>query len=362
MTEIRDMDVNAKEAEKAAAEGKKLNTSKSTNIKISQIPANYLPIYLSSNGMLGVPRTVHVRNFNTSDLLDISMYSESVLPSKVISVLNSMIYESVDVADWPERVIIELLIRIYANFFTPMMTSISFPWDETDVKYLTGLGRDQEVSDLIAGKWKPVITLDLTSVQIKDLPAGTKSKVVINKKFTDGTSVSAKFISYPKYGDIIQVRNLMEKMYRDSDKTYAKIKQDYELRDNFIKSGTNLQNLPVIDEYEYDEWQIYEATKAIYAMKASQALYLLELNGEDVSNLDLDTKIQKLALTQYDVKMAQKIQSEYDKLDYGLNPEVKVLNPITKQECVRSFYFRELDILQAIQSDESNEYDISYDD
>jgi hypothetical protein len=355
MTEIRDMDVNAKPVEKS-------NTSKSTNIKTSQIPANYLPIDLSSNGMLGIPQTIHIRNFTTSDLLDMSMYSESVLPSKVISVLNSMIYESVDVSDWPERVIVELLIKIYANFFTPMMTSIIFPWNSEDIDYLKSLGRDKEAADLASGKWKPVITLDLTTIGIKDLPEGTKSKVIIHKKFTDGTEITAKFISYPKYGDIIEIRNLMEKTYRDSDKKYAKIKQDSELRDSLIRLGQNLQNLPIIDEYEYEEWQIYEATKAIYAMKAAQALYLLELNGEDLSKLDLGAKIQKLALTQYDVKMAQKIQSEYDKLDYGLNPEVKVLNPITKQECVRSFYFRELDILQAIQSAEFDEYDISYDD
>jgi hypothetical protein len=344
-------------------DSKKINEISPVAPKESQIPINYIPIELSTNGMLNVPKVIHIRNFITEDLLNLSMYSQSVLPEKVVSVLNSMIYEKIDVSDWPDRVIIELLVKLYANFFTPMLSSIDFPWDDTDIKFLRDNNRNDEADDILNGIFKPKITLDLTTINTDILDSDLKSKVTINKKLPNGIQFKAKFRSYPKYGDVLKIKNLIEKKFRDSDKKYQKIKQDYELKETLIREGINLQNLPIIDEYEFNEWQIYEASKAIYALKGSQALYLIDLNGKDVSNMDLDTKINLLTNeVNYDITMAQKIESEYNKLKYGLNPEVKVLNPITQQECVRSFYFQELDIFYAIQSNRTYEYDITYDD
>ena len=66
------------------------------------VPLSYLPFQLSTGGKLGVPETIYCRNFNTEDILTLSMLANSIMPERMVSVLNSIMYEQVNVAEWPD--------------------------------------------------------------------------------------------------------------------------------------------------------------------------------------------------------------------------------------------------------------------
>ena len=323
------------------------------------IPLGYLPIEMSTNGLLGVPKVVHCRNFSTSDLVDISMFNDAILPERIITVLNSMIFEKTDVANWPDKCIIELLVKLYVNFFTPILNQVVFPWNQEDLDWLEAHEKIDEKDSLMDGKWVPRIDLDLTSVGIKMLSENVKSYVTFKKK---ETGFSAKFISYPRYGDVLSVRKALEAKFEESDRKFAKIKQMFEIQEKFLQEGRDISMFEPIDQAEYMKWQTYEAKKAIYAAKASQALYLVEYRGEDLSNATIDEKIAYVEKPEFDVKLATKINKQFQKLEFGINPLVTVKNPITGERCQRYFTFRLMDILQAIRTSESDEYDISYDE
>ena len=327
------------------------------------VPLGYIPIELTTNGKLGVPKVIHLRNFTTGDLVELSLYSKEIVPEKLISVINSLSYNKIDVGLWPDRAIIELLVKLYTNYFTPMMYNVYFPWDETDLDFLNEKGRHEEAEALQNNKWRPEIDVDLRTLNFINLESTVKTYVTIKKKATQYTkALEAKFLSYPRFGDIVLVKKAVEDKFYEEDKKYAKIKQDHAIRERYIEEGRSVESIGMIDTTAYANWQKYEIKKSLYLIKATQALYLNSFNGVDLSNNSIDEKITVLDNPDFDIKVGQIIENQYNKLVFGIDPMIKVLNPITLQPCERRFSFRVVDILSAIQSFRPDEYDISYDD
>ncbi len=340
---------------------KVIETKTSTEMK--KIPVGYLPIQMSTKGRLNVPEIVYVRNFTTSDLLELSMVNEELLPERVISTLGSLIYGDVDIGLWPENAIVELLIKIYSNYFTPLLTQIIFPWNEEDIKWLEAQGKKKEIESLNSGSWVPRIDLDLRTIDIIELENDKKAYVTIRPKAKNGEKqTEVTFLTYSRYGDSLIIKNYIETVFEDRIKEFAKIKQLYEIRQRYIESGQNLNNIPVISERDILKWQKMEMDKALLATKASQALYLIKLNGEDLSNASLEEKIRRLDEVHFDIKMAKKIDENFNNFRFGINPDIEVINPITREKCTRRFSFQIFNIFSAIQTYQSDEYDISYDD
>jgi hypothetical protein len=332
---------------------------KSKPAEQAKVPVGYIPIELSTQGMLGVPKVVHCRNFSTADILDLSLFSEKMLPERVISVLTSMCLEPVDIAKWPDRCIVELLIKLYVNFFTPILPGIAFPWNDTDIQWLIANKREDDANNLLQGKWNPVIDFDLTAVKINTLDTAVKSHLTISKK---STGFSAKFLSYPQYGDVVAVRKATEAKFEEADKEFERTKQLVTLRDRYLREGRDITAVELVSDLEYTKWRVHETKKALYVAKASQALYLVAFKGIDLSNASIDEKMQYIDHPEFDIKLAQRIDKQFEELKFGIDPQVEVMNPITGQRCLRNFTFRLMDIVQAIQLSESDEYDIRYDD
>jgi hypothetical protein len=324
---------------------------------IQTIPNGYIPIELSTDGKLGVPKVIHCRNFSTSDILDISLFNDTMLPEKVISVLNTLILEKIDVALWPDKVIIELLIKLYVNFFTPLLPQINFPWNKEDISWLEEKGRKEDIENLRSGKWKPKIDFNLTWLKTRKLSDNVKPYIVISK-----SGFSAKFVSYPRYGDSLIIKKATDNKFAESDKMFERIKQNYQLRERFLQEGKSINNLEIVNELDFLKWKSYEAKKAIYVAKASQALYLVAFNGIDVSQSSLEERISIMENPEFDIRLTKKLDREYEKINFGIDPEVEISNPITGERCLRHFSFRLVDIIQAIRLSECDEYDVSYDE
>jgi len=323
-------------------------------------PPGYLPIEMSTEGRFGVPKVVHVKNFTTEFLVDLSLANNELLPERLINSLQSLIWEKeVEVANWPEPMAIELLVKIYANFFTPVLTSVDFPVYEEDLTYLEEKGKSAQKKDIEEGKFIPKIDIDLRSFH--SLPLDPKAKDFIRYEKKDKT-FSVKMRSYIRLKDSVLIRKAVEEAYRETDKKYAKIKQDIELR-SVLLSKEKYDNLPVIDDYEFLEWKAYEAQRTLFTIQLAKAVGLVEYNGKNVDDLPLDEKAKIVESdAHFDADLSKLIDKQVEKLRFGIDPEIEVKNPITGEVCKRAFTFRLLDILQAVQLSESTEYDFCYDD
>lgn len=325
-------------------------------------PVGYVPIELSTKGKMGVPALVHVRNFKTEELLDLSLYNEEMIPPKLISILNSLIYEDVNVGEWPDRVITELLIRIYVNFFTPIIPEVTFPWEQEDIDYLLSNNREEDANRLKAGAWKPITSVNLTKVNITNLSDEVKPYITIKKKREDGTFFSAKFVSYPRYGDSLTIKKFIENKFEESDKKYEELKKRLDLKNLIIREGRDLSLVPSISSKEYLEWQVYEAEKAIYIAMLLQAINLVAYGDQDLTEASLEDKVRYVSQPEFDTNVGKKIEKHYNDLLFGLDPIVEILNPITSKPCKRRFSFRIVDVIQTLREADADGYSIEYDD
>ena len=332
-------------------------------VDISSIPLSYLPIELSTHGKLGVPKVVYCRNFNTEDILTLSMLSTSIIPERMIAVLNSILYGKNDVALWPEKSIIELLLTIYANYFTPVLSQVKFPWDDSDIAWLKEHKEDKKIDLLQKKLWVPRVDVSIKdAITIQNLDEEVKETITIKHKNKEGKIVfKAKFLSYPRYGDTLLLKKFMQDNYKDTGK-YDKVRLQAEQYSLFVDQGKDVSILPEINLEEYLEWQNSELQKEVALAKATQALYLLEYNDEDLRDKRIEEKIKYIEMPEFDVVISEKLNNHYEKLNFGVLPQIKVKNPITGEVCVRRYVFRPSDIVSAIQSGESDEYDISYDE
>lgn len=321
-------------------------------------PNGYVGIKMSTGGKLSVPKEVYARNFKTADLVNLSMYADEILPEHIIPALNSLLANDVNVGVWPEPCINELLIKIYANYFTPMLTSIEFPWNEEDIAYLNSLDKQDVIKSLESGSYVPRVDIDIRNLHTFDLDAKVKDYVVIKHK-VKGTSY--KFVSYPRYGDGMELKKFVEENFEERDHRYDRIRRVMNIREKLLSEGKI--DIPEMDNKEYLEWQMWEAEKAVIMAKATQALYLVAIDNKDVSFEPLKNRIKYLEDPDIDtVGLGKKLNKTFEEIKIGFDPEVEINNPITKSKCKRRFSFRLLDVLQAVQSSESDEYDSYYDD
>jgi hypothetical protein len=202
-------------------------------------------------------------------------------------------------------------------------------------------------------------------VKTKDLDKSVKDYIIIKKKGipkSDSSYLELKFSASSRIGDTIEVKKAIDQKYSELDKKFERLRQSIELYDRYTDKGINLDKLPIINELQLLEWQQYTAEKALYTSKLIQAVNLVSFNGEDISSLPLDKRIQYIDDPRFDVKIAQKMDKQFAKLDFGLDSDIEVKNPITGEVSQRHFTFRLVDILSSIQLSDDNEYDIFYDD
>lgn len=323
------------------------------------IPPGYIPIHLSSNGRFGVPETIHVRNFTTEFLIELGMASKEILPNRLISALQSLIWEkNTSVAMWPEKLVIELLIKIYTSFFTPILAGVNFPVLEEDLEALEKNGQTQLVEDLQSGKYQPKIDLDLRLFTVLELAPEIKDYVVFSKKSGDFT---VKFLTYTKLEDSLLIKREVEEKFGAQSRKYNRLKQTIDLRSSLIEQG-KYENLPLVDPAELEEWQLFEAEKALYSLEIARAMNLVEVNGKDVSQMSLAQKAQLVKEDpRFDDTLTKTIDKHTESIMFGLDPVVELKNPLTGAACKRAFTFRYVDILQAVRLSNADEYDISYD-
>jgi hypothetical protein len=332
---------------------------------MSEVPLGYVGIELSTKGKVGAPKIFHIRNFRITDLVNISLTSQDDLPETICNLLDDMIFEkNVSVRDWHEKEVTELIVRLYMIYFSPVLENIDFePLDE-DWEFLKkDVGEERYLTmrdDYMSGNWVPKTTLNLTLIETHDLNEKFSSILKLSSK---KTGLSATF-TYPKFGDSIVIRKFLKSFFEKDTKRFSTIRKSIEIRNELerrIYDGEviDVSKIPYVSESDLKEYSQFETKKALVAVDVVRSLNFLEFNGKDLSNLSFEEKLDVSKDPRVDYTLAKKVEEYYDELTFGINDrEVKMFNPITNTTVTRGYSFRLVDILQAIGSFESDEYDI----
>jgi len=312
----------------------------------NQIPSGYLPIELSTIGSFNTPTKIWIKNFSTEDTLHLSMASDDLLPDYLISVLNKNIWsnEPINVALWTEKQIVELLLKIYANFYNSKIENVPFPILEEDIEFLT---KDEKSNKDLLKKleegWKPTTDINLSNIEFYDLDKPLKSSIRIKAK--DGFSV---VFSVPRFGDSLALKKIVKEKYFNTDMQYDKMKKLLEEQNSSVTYEQSV------------EMNQYFLEKTLYITQLTKTFYLKEVNGVSLEDKSLEEKIALCNNPRIDFNLYKKYEKELGKLEYGIKPEIKVLNPLTKKSCSRRFVFRPSYLLQAIFLSETDGYDVIY--
>lgn len=365
MAKIRENDVVSQALEKNAKDLAKIEAKAETEY---EVPSGYIAIELSTHGLLGAPKRFHVRNFDTSDLLNLALSEDEELPEKVAKMLDDLILEEeVSVTDFHEKEVVELLARLYQAFYANTLKEIDFPWEEADLDWIREkLGNTSEASekimDLRSRRWVPKVDINLADVETYDLdPETFKTKITL----TDKASGFKAGFSYPRYGDVIVLRNFILQVYREQDKQFASIRDTLKFRrdaEERLRRGEDitLSRIPNIPETEREKFKKYEIEKSIFSAIAIKALHLVNFDGQDVTNLSLKERIELARDPRLDYKMMKAVNEFYEKMKIGLKEEMAMINPIKGVVETRKYSFRLIDLLQAIKLYESTEFDIEF--
>lgn len=329
------------------------------------VPLGYLPIELSTKGKLGAPAIFHIRNFKTADLVDLSLTSEDDLTETVINMLKNMIWEKdVEIKNWHEKEISELLVRLYMVFFSSEMTEIDFIPSDEDLDFLkekVGLDQFNQMLDhLESGKWKPKTRISLSSIETYEIDNSFRPNLRVKSKKT-GLDIG---FSYPKFGDVVVMKKFLKQRFEKEEKQFAAIKRMIEFRNEMeekLQAGedVNLSKIPVAPEAEVKKFQRFEIERALLAVDLIKAIQLDYFNGKDYTNASIEERLKVSNDPRIDYTLNKKVEDYFNSLKFGINEEaIPMYNPITEKIENRRFSFRFVDILQAIRSFDSDEYDI----
>lgn len=331
----------------------------------SSIPAGYVKINLSTRGCIGAPAEFHIRNFNTRDIMELALTEEEELPGRIMELLADLIFEDVDVKSFHEAEVIETLVVLFKAFFKPVLEDVEFPWDDSDLEALERLYPDaaeEKKNALLKGLWKPTTDIDLSTVETYDIAEDFNPVARIQHK-SSGFSCS---FGLPRYGDVLVLKQWLRDNFEEKEKAFAKTAQLLKIREAMLErfeagEDIDLARLPTIDEEQEAAYQKLQVRKTAALIDVIRGLHLKSFDGKDVSSSPLSERIRLVQDPRVDVKVAKKLDNYFNKLEFGVKPEVTMKNPITGDFCTRRFSFRLIEILQAIQICSADEYDLVFD-
>ncbi len=309
-------------------------------------PAGYVPMELSSNGAFGVPKKIFIKNFSTEDTLNLSMATEELLPEYLIPILNKNIWNpdnKINVADWTEKQIVELMVRLYASFYGTTINNINFPMSVDDIKYLEENKKTLMLEQLEKG-WEPKIDINLMNIEFLDMDKNCIKDVI---RITKKDKFSVVF-GIPKFGDYVVLKKIINDQFYKTDKKFEQLQKQ-------IKS--NPESVEFDDVYKMEK---YYLDKTLFITSLTKSYYLKEIDGNNVDDMNYKDKMNLAKDARLDGLIFKKYEKELMNLKYGINPEIEVMNPLTGKLCTRRFVFRPFNILQIILLSEFDEYDVKY--
>jgi len=334
-----------------------------------EVPSGYITIELSTQGLVGAPKLFHTRNFDTADLMNLALSEDEDLPEKVAKMLDNLILEkNVSVMDFHEKEVVEFLVRLYQAFYSNTLKEVDFPWDKDDIEFLkkqyggdTSVDFQTRYADLRQGREKPKVDIDLATVETYDLdPSTFKTNLIITKK--DGFKVG---FSFPRYGDVIVLRNFIQQEYRQRDKEFANMKEVLKFREDAkkrVRDGEDIafNRIPNIPDIEKDKFKQYETEKAVFTVVAIKALHLINFEGNNISEMPLKDRMDLAKDPRLDYNVSKLMDEFYKKMTICLKEKINMHNPLKGVVELRDYSFRLVDILQAVKLYESDEYSVDF--
>ena len=318
-------------------------------------PVGYIKLELSSKGEYGAPSVIHIRNFNVEDLVHLAVADDEDLAQRTIEFLNEVIYEDVDVSDFHQNIVIEILLKLYTQYFNGQALT-NLDWDVMDEdkdflieKYGEVEGQNR-IDAIESGDWKPKYDIDLRQLSFYDEDPSTFKTVA---KITGRDGFTCTY-SWPRYGDIVKVQKYASIVFKDQDKAFERreaIMKRRQRAEMDFEKGRNVDLSKIGDLTKEDKKAVreYEEKKLNFMTVCMRAIQLQEIRGIDITDMDLSERIKYAQDPQLDFATYKVIQKKFgEEVKIGPKTKFKVLDPIREEYVTRDVSFPIYDIISAI--------------
>ena len=333
------------------------------------IPAGFIDVTNKADESIYAPETFHVRDLGSEDLLGMALSDDEMLPIRTIDIFNSLIFEEgIDVGTFTEAEVTCMLRDIFMHFYSNIIKDHAYKLQKSDYEYLAKtLGGEEsdaykkKIRDYKTGRWSPKIDIDISKIKRLKLPKDFKPYIKLERK---STGFSCKY-GFPRYGDIKVVKEYLDIAYQREDENHQSIvsilkyRQD-QLRKRDDNEDIPYESIPDLTKKQSEEWERYTYDRNITLLKAIRANNLVEYRGKDVSGLSLAEKLDIAEDPEFDLAVYKAISKKIEETPIGLEKTIKVISPVTNKEVDYPFNFRVYDMLQAIQTTETDDLEVSY--
>lgn len=329
------------------------------------LPPGYIEVELSTKGRVGAPAIVHIRNFKVNEIIALSLTDVKDIPMRLIHALNDMIYEDVDVGEWHENEVVELLLYLFMTFYKGSIDDIPFQFTEEDLEKISKLEKgDEQVAAIKSGQFVPKTSINIgKDVDTYDIPDDFSPIVTITNKKT-GFYVTFGFI---KYGDQLVIKKWLNSYFAEDEAKFESIRRKVEynrgLANQLQDNPEVLDKLLTINPEEEEAYNDYLIRRTQAITEVARLVSVIDYNGQDVSNLSIGEKYELMSQdARIDYNMITKLAKRQEKLQFGIKPEVRMKNPITGEVVKRPLSFRVYSVLQAMWLPRDDDYDDGSDD
>lgn len=334
-------------------ETQKTNFNEETTIekevsKETSIPYGYIPIQLSSKGKFDCPETIHVRNYTSSDLLEISSQADDHIIEGSMKLLNNVVLEDIDTSKLTDKEVIEIYLAIYANWWGETIEGYQYPIEDEDINFLKEKNKYDLIQKIIDETFKPEVDLSIEKISIQQIADEFKEPIRVK----DSDSGKDIYLRIPRIGDGIIAKKYINKLFKKNEEKALSIRKKLEKEKLYKVIDRSISEE---DRYFYEE---YSDRKAIATIEALQACMILSYDNKD--DIPYEEKIQLVHSGEINTSVWIKFQNFLNKYPYGVQNNVLIYSPILEKEVERRFLFRPLDFIPTGESKDSDRYDISF--
>lgn len=325
------------------------------------IPSGYFAVDLPSQGLLGYPKTIHIRHYSLYEMMDLSLIeqiddtfiAEIEAKTEFLKCLNNMIYEDVDVLEFHERDIVYLLFQLFIT---------SSP-DNTTFKNRTYYIKDKlKGSDLSDEKNTGKVDIDVSKMGATIL---LNPKVSEPIKINDTVTNTEILIRLQRIKDLILAGRKVIEEFKEPISKYEDIKQKTLKREAILnnKNLSDEEKEQAIDKIQIDEKRFEEFYELLKRRKAMLLVYarsqiFLKIGNKELKTFEEKIEAVKLIRPNFWKQMYEKL----GQLDtFGINEYYSFHCPVNKKSITRRFVFRVDDFIHSLQETNATGYDFVFD-
>lgn len=331
---MSDYDVFVDQEEEKKEEG--------TQKKKDKIPSDYLKIKLSTLGKLNAPSVIHVRDYSGEDALNLSLMNEDNILDVITGVADNIIYEGLDADYLHEQELQEIMLHIYYNFWGSVITDYPYEYEEQELEEVS----EERKNNILKGLETPRVDIPIKSITTNPIPEEFKEPFTL----TDNSGKKVTF-TLGRIGHIKRAQEYIENKYSAEEQKYGYIKQ-------LLEEKSSEEVMKTVSYNEIKEYNAYMQKRSIDFAKTQQCQVIQKIGSKKYETLEEKIKAHKeVGLHTW------RMYSDFVKsLNFGVDPAVEVISPITKKPVTRRFQFRFLDFIPSVESQDSSGYTVSYEE